>query len=161
MSEMKVTFLGTSSARPTLHRNTSALVISYGPDAVLFDCGEGAQVRLMQSKVRPSKFKAICLSHFHGDQVNGLPGLIGPMGLNGRREPLTLVAPKNIDKWLKTLRELSILNPSFRLDLVDHSDEEVLRGKGWSVKTVPLIHRIPTVGFRFDEEDLLGRFDVA
>lgn len=161
MSEMKVTFLGTSSARPTLHRNTSALVISYGPDAVLFDCGEGTQVRLMQSKVRPSKFKAICLSHFHGDHVNGLPGLLGTMGLNGRREALTLVGPKNTGKWLKTLRELNILTPSFPLKLVDHREEQVLQGAGWSVKTVPLIHRIPTVGFRFDEDDLLGRFDLA
>lgn len=161
MSEMKVTFLGTSSARPTLHRNTSALLVTYGPDTVLFDCGEGTQVRLMQSAARPSKMKAICLSHFHGDHVNGLPGLLGTMGLNGRTDPLTLVAPKNISKWLKTLRELSILNPGFPLDLVDNAQEEVLRGDGWRVQTTPLIHRIPTMGYLFIEDDLLGRFDVA
>lgn len=160
MSEMKVTFLGTSSARPTLHRNTSAILISYGPDSVLFDCGEGTQVRIMQSNARPSKLKAICLSHFHGDHVNGLPGLLGTMGLNGRTEPLTLVGPSGLSRWLKTLRELGILTPGFRLQLVDHDEEEVLREDGWRVKSIPLIHRIPTMGFRFDEDDLLGRFDV-
>lgn len=160
MYDIKVTFLGTSSARPTLHRNTSALLISYGPDAILFDCGEGTQVRVMQSSVRPSKIKAICLSHFHGDHVNGLPGLMGTMGLNGRTEPLTLVGPKKMSKWLKTLRDLSILNPGYPVTLVDHDAEELLSGDGWRVQSVPLIHRIPTMGFRFDEKDLLGRFDV-
>src|SRR5690625_1970178 len=124
MSEMKVTFLGTSSARPTLHRNTSALLISYGPDSVLFDCGEGTQVRIMQSGARPSKLKAICLSHFHGDHVNGLPGLLGTMGLNGRTEPLTLVGPSGVSKWFKTLRELGILNLGYPVELVDHRSEE-------------------------------------
>jgi len=160
MSEMKVTFLGTSSARPTLHRNTSALLISYGPDSVLFDCGEGTQVRIMQSGARPSKLKAICLSHFHGDHVNGLPGLLGTMGLNGRTEPLTLVGPSGVSKWFKTLRELGILNLGYPVELVDHAQDEVLRGDGWSVRSTPLIHRIPTMGYRFDEDDLLGRFDV-
>lgn len=160
MYEIKVTFLGTSSARPTLHRNTSALLISYGPDVLLFDCGEGTQVRIMQSSARPSRIKAICLSHFHGDHVNGLPGLMGTMGLNGRTDPLTVVGPKKTSKWLQVLRELSILTPGYPVSLVDHEQDEVLSGDGWSVKTVPLIHRIPTVGYRFDEHDLLGRFDV-
>ena len=161
MSEMKVVFLGTSSARPTLHRNTTSVALCYGSDVLLFDCGEGTQVRIMQSTVRASRFSAICLSHFHGDHVNGLPGLLGTMGLNDRKDPLTLVGPKGTPLWLKTLRQLQILNPSFPIEVVEHGDEEVLRGKGWSLKTVPLIHRIPTVGYRFDEEDLPGRFDVA
>lgn len=160
MSEMKVVFLGTSSARPTLHRNTSALVLCYGSDVLLFDCGEGTQVRIMQSSVRASRFKAICLSHFHGDHVNGLPGLLGTMGLNGRKEALTLVGPKGTPTWLKTLRQLQILNPSFPIDVVEHGPEEVLRGEHWRLTTVPLIHRVPTVGYRFDEDDLRGRFDV-
>lgn len=160
MSEMKVVFLGTSSARPTLHRNTSSLALCYGSDVFLFDCGEGTQIRVMQSSVRASRIRAICLSHFHGDHVNGLPGLLGTMGLNGRREALSLVAPKGIHAWLKTLRELSILKPGFPLELVEHGPEVVLQDAAWTLRTVPLIHRVPTVGYRFDEHELLGRFDV-
>lgn len=160
MHELKVVFLGTSSARPTPQRNTAGLVLCYGSDAFLFDCGEGTQVRIAQSSVRASRFRAICLTHFHGDHVNGLPGLLGTMGLNGYRDPLTLVGPKGTTTWLKTLRQLQILTPSFPIEIVEHGEEEVLSGEGWSVKTVPVIHRIPTVGYRFDEADMRGRFNA-
>lgn len=160
MSEMKLVFLGTSSARPTLHRNTAAILLCYGADVLLFDCGEGTQVRVMQSSVKASRIQAICLSHFHGDHVNGLPGLLGTMGLNGRTDPLRLVAPSKISRWFKTLRELKILTPSFPVELIDHEEDEVLTGAGWSLHTLALEHRVPCRGYRFDEEDLVGRFDI-
>lgn len=160
MSELKVIFLGTSSARPTPKRFTSSVALSYGSDLFLFDCGEGTQVRLMQSSVRAARFRAVLLSHFHGDHVNGLPGLLGTMGLNGRREPLTIVGPKGLGLWMKTLRQLSILTPSFPLELVEHGPELLLEGADWAVHAVPLVHRVPTVGYRFDERALRGRFDL-
>lgn len=165
MQELKIVFLGTSSARPTPKRNTAALALVYGGETILFDCGEGTQIQIMKSEVRASRFRAICLTHFHGDHVNGLPGLIGTMGLNGRRDPLELVAPRGTDRWLATLRQLGILNPSFRLGLIDHRGENadsdiVLRGANWRVRSCAADHRVPCVAFRFEEDDLPGRFDL-
>ena len=39
MSILRLTFLGTSAAQPTLHRNLSGLAVKADADLLLFDCG--------------------------------------------------------------------------------------------------------------------------
>ena len=161
MSELKIVFLGTGSGRPTLRRNVASVFVQYGGDAVLFDCGESTQMQVQRAGVRTSRLVAIALSHFHGDHVNGLPGFIGTMGLNGHEEPVALIGPKGTSKWLRALHEVHILRPSFPLHLVENDEGELFRGEGFSIDGVRLRHRIPTHGFIFREDDQPGRFDVA
>lgn len=160
MSELKITFLGTGSARPTPQRSVACVALSWAGDAVLFDCGEGAQLQAVRAGFKPSRIHAICISHFHGDHINGLPGFIGTMGLNGHREPVALVAPGGIRRYLRTLRELHILHPAFPLDVVDSDEPRPVRNAHWQLETFPLDHRIPARGFLFREHDLPGRFDL-
>lgn len=83
------------------------------------------------------------------------------MGLNGYSDPLTVVGPKGLGTWFNTLKQLQILTPGFPVELIEHGGpEEVLRGENWSLKTVPVIHRVPTMGYRFDEDDMPGRFQL-
>lgn len=161
MTELKVTFLGTGSARPTPRRNVASVFLQYGGDAVLFDCGEATQMQLLKAGVRTSRLVAICLSHFHGDHVNGLPGFIGTMGLNGHEEPVVLTGPKGLDRWLAVLDELAILRPGFPLQVRENGERVLVEGSGFSVRGVRLKHRVPTHGFVFREAALPGRFDPA
>lgn len=159
MTELKVTFLGTGSARPTPRRNVASVFLQYGGEAVLFDCGEGTQMQLLRAGVRTSRLVAICLSHFHGDHVNGLPGFVGTMGLNGHETPVTLVGPRGTGDWLAVLHRLNILRPSFPLDVVENDEVTLFETADFSITGVRLRHRIPTHGFIFRERDLPGRFD--
>ena len=43
MSILRLTFLGTSAAQPTINRNLSGLAVKADTDSLLFDCGEGSQ----------------------------------------------------------------------------------------------------------------------
>ena len=160
MHEMSVVFLGTSSARPTLKRNTASVAVSWGPDTVLFDCGEGTQTQLLRSTVRPSRLRAVCITHFHGDHINGLPGLLGTMGLNGHEEPVTVAGPVGLDSYFATLRRLSILRPSFPVQVVRNTDDVVFETPHWRIRTCGLEHRGPTRGYLFEERDLPGRFQL-
>ena len=160
MSELRVVFLGTSAGRPTPRRSVSAVYLQFGADSVLFDCGEGTQLQVLKAGVRISNLKAICITHFHGDHINGLPGFLGTVGLNGHRDRMVLASPRGMDRYLAVLRELSILNPSFELDLVQNSVGMVYATEDYTIETTKLDHRVPAYGFIFRERDLVGRFDL-
>lgn len=158
---VKVVFLGTGSGKPTPERGVSSVVLQRDGDALMFDCGEGTQIQLGRSSVRPGSLAAIFLTHFHGDHVNGLPGLLGSFTLNSREEPIDVIGPAGLDAWFRTLRELRILWPSFPIRVHEvHEPGVVFRGDGFHVEAQPLRHRITTWGYAYIESERPGRFDL-
>ena len=87
---MKATILGTGSAMPTPSRHHSATALDIGPEVLLFDCGEGTQLQLTKAGISHSKISKIFLTHWHGDHMLGLPGLLQSMELNKRAKPLNI-----------------------------------------------------------------------
>lgn len=158
---LQLTFLGTGSGKPMPHRGVSSLTLFREGELFMFDCGEGSQIKLSESSLRPGALEAIFLSHFHGDHVNGLPGLIGSLTLNQRDRPLDVVGPVGLEQWFECLRELNILWPNFKLRIHEiDSPGVVYRHDDFVVEARPLRHRVDTWGYALREEDRPGRFDV-
>ena len=88
--------LGTSAGRPTLLRGASALAVATEGAWVLCDCGEGAQIAALRAGLSLSRLDAVLVTHLHGDHFNGLPGLLGTLGLEGRQRPLVVAGPPGI-----------------------------------------------------------------
>lgn len=159
---LQLTFLGTGSGKPMPHRNVSSLTLFRDGELFMFDCGEATQIQLSKSAMKPGALEAIFITHFHGDHVNGLPGLIGSLTLNQRERPLDLIGPSGMKEWFAKLRQLSILWPSFpvRIHEVD-GPGPVYEHDNFTVTAKPLKHRIETWGYRLVEEERPGRFDVG
>ena len=170
---MKVIPLGTSSGKPTLRRNVSALAVAREGEWQLFDCGEATQTQIARAGLNPSRLSSIFITHLHGDHFNGVAGLLSTMGLDRRTRDLVLVGPRGINDYLETLARLKILFVNFRLDLREygpqatgnaHADSNgmiaVHEAAQYVVSSLPLDHRIFTLGYRIEERPRPGRFDL-
>ena len=92
-----VTLLGTGAPPPLPDRFGPATLVQAGGQALLFDAGRGATIRLRQLNLPGSAVTATFLTHLHSDHVVGLPDLWltgwlrGPHG--GRSTAYRLIGP--------------------------------------------------------------------
>ena len=87
---LTITLLGTAATMPLPDRALTAAVAECGGHSLLFDCGEGTQTAARRAGVNLMKMDAVCLTHYHGDHIFGLPGLLQTLGCQGRTRPLAL-----------------------------------------------------------------------
>jgi len=165
---MKIIPLGTSSGKPTLRRNVSALAVVGEGEWWLFDCGEGTQMQIARAGLSPQKLAGIFISHLHGDHFNGLPGLLSSMALDNREKELTLVAPLGVGDYLELTARLKICYVNYPLNLIEFNDKSfaetpqalVYESTRLTIVTRPLDHRIFALGFRLEEKIKPGRFHL-
>lgn len=157
----QLTVLGSGASLPTLQRNTTAVAVQRGGDLWLLDCGEGTQLQWRRAGLRFSKLRAICVSHLHGDHVNGLVGLLQTLSLNGRDNELLLAGPPGVGGLLNAARAHVGLRLTFPLEVRESEGGELVAGDGYTLSCGPLDHGPPTLGFRLAELPRPGRFDVA
>lgn len=190
---LQLTFLGTSAGVPTKHRNVTALAIEClnpylakskprslasttqhhkkARPWLLIDCGEGTQQQILHTKLSLHQLTAICITHVHGDHCYGLPGLLASAAMSGRREPLTLIAPKAIAKLLDAVTLSTELYFPFTIHFI--AIEEVLSQQDGKVEIsldaqqqldidiTPLSHRVPSHAFTITQTISQRTLDTA
>jgi ribonuclease Z len=161
---MRVIALGTSSGKPTLKRNVSALAVAREAEWLLFDCGEGTQMQITRAGLSPSRLSAVFITHLHGDHFNGLPGLLSTMGLDRRTRGLGLTGPQGIREYLDMLERLRVAFLTYPVELREFSSlpesTVVYETAEYSVSAIALDHRLFALGYRIDERPRPGRFNV-
>ena len=158
---IRVVTLGTGSGKPTPERNVSSTAVFREGELILFDCGEGTQIQITKAGLRPGALSVICITHFHGDHINGLPGLLGTLQMNQREEPLTLIGPKGIANYVKTLSKLGVLGFGYKLNIIEVAEAGVVYDNGsFSIAADRLSHRVLCWGYRLAEPNRPGRFQV-
>jgi ribonuclease Z len=157
--------LGTSAGRPTLLRGASALAVATEGAWVMCDCGEGAQLAALRAGLSLSRLDGVLVTHLHGDHFNGLPGLLGTLGLEGRQRPLVVAGPPGTAALLRHLAQagsLGVGEMEVRVFEQQGNGGEVrIDGSSFLVESRPLAHRVPTFGYRVSLPDRPGSLDVA
>jgi len=164
---VNITFLGTSSGVPTLTRNVSslALKLSQKAEVWLFDCGEGTQHQLIKSKLRSSQIRKIFITHMHGDHIYGLPGLLATLGLSGNSKGIDIYGPSNLKNFISSALKNSYCRISFPLKFFEvensaHTNTNLFEDELMEVKCTSLKHRLPAYGYRVNEKDKPGQFNL-
>jgi len=152
-----VSFLGTGSTVPSKERAHPAIVLSFEGENVLFDCGEGTQVRIQEAGINPMKIERIFITHFHPDHFLGLPGLLSSLELYGRKGKIEIYSPKAASEKLKKIVELSDGKLKFPIKFVpvklSKRPLEIFKGEKYSVFSCRTFHHKPSVGYSFVEKE--------
>lgn len=150
---MQLTFLGTSAMVPTKERNHSAVLVSYGSDGILIDCGEGTQRQMKIAGVKPSKVTKILISHWHGDHVLGIPGLIQTLAKNEYDKVLEIYGPKGTKERMKNMFRAFSFEDKIETKIHEITKKRFFESKDFFLEALPLEHGIITLGFSFIEKD--------
>ena len=148
---LTITLLGTAATMPLPDRALTAAAAECVGHSLLFDCGEGTQAAARRAGVNLMKLDAICLTHYHGDHIFGLPGLLQTLGCQGRTRPLALYGPAGLDAIWPALRTLTgPLSYPIRARQLD-KDPVDLAAFGWpagaQLLPIPTRHRVPSRGY--------------
>ena len=144
---------------PLPRRWLTALMMRYQGSSILIDCGEGTQIAIKEKGWSFKPIDVICFTHFHGDHISGLPGLLLSMGNAERHEPLTLIGPKGLERVVNALRVIAPELP-FELKFLEfQGPEEVIQMEGYRLKAFRVNHNVTCYGYTI-EIDRVGRFDA-
>jgi ribonuclease Z len=153
---MKIVFLGTASSFPTRDRSHTSILLRYSSEAILFDCGEGTQRQLRIAGESPMKITKIFITHWHGDHVLGLPGLLESMAMNGRKDPLEVFGPGGTKESIKHLFQALHIRPNFKFSVheVDTRKSKIaINTKEYEVSAIFVKHKVPCLAYSFKEKN--------
>lgn len=152
----EITFLGTASMVPTKERNVQGIYLDYKGEGILIDCGEGSQRQMNIAGINRLKVKKVLVSHWHGDHVSGLIGLIQTLGNTEEPGKLTVFGPKGTKERMHHLLQSCIFDLRIDIDIkeVDAKKKEVIfENEDYEIEAAALDHSVPCLGYTFKEKD--------
>jgi ribonuclease Z len=154
---IRITFLGTAAARPTVGRNVSALAVQREGEVMLFDCGEGTQ-RQMMRYATGFTVDDIFFTHLHADHFLGVIGLVRTMGLQGRTEPMRLWAPRGGEAILHAAVNLGVERVPFDIELRELQPGDTVARADYDIVAFRAMHGMNSLGYALVEHARRGRF---
>ncbi|RMD98876.1 MAG: MBL fold metallo-hydrolase, partial [Calditrichaeota bacterium] len=161
---IEVIFLGTGSAVPTQFRNLSSTALIRQGEIFLFDCGEATQIQFRKAHLKPGRLSRIFISHFHGDHLFGLPGLLTSLQMADCQQEIHLYGPEGIGEYIQFHQKISRFALKYPLRIYEVPEESP--GMEWAeaefrIVCRPLSHRMRCLGWALIEQPRPGKFDAA
>lgn len=155
---LDVCLLGCGGMLPLPKRFLTSLLIRHQGKQTLIDCGESTQVALHLCGWSTKHIDNILITHFHGDHVIGLPGMLMTMGNQGRTEPVHIYGGIGLNK---IINGLMVVCPQLPFELICHEiePETTFKAGALEVTAIAVEHRVPCLAYSLSLARQ-GKFDV-
>jgi len=146
---LDIALIGTGGMMPTPKRFLASAIIRYKGTSILIDCGEGTQIPLQSLGWGFKDINNILFTHYHGDHIGGLPGILWQMMLAGKTEPLNLIGPVGIEILYGLVSVVKRL--PFKINLISLRDlDKSFMIDDIEIKTTPLFHGEKCLAYSFE-----------
>lgn len=157
MDILELNILGCGSAKSTLLHLPSCQVLNVRGHLMMIDCGEGAQLEMQRRHLKFSRLKNIFISHLHGDHCFGLLGLLSTIALHNIGGTVTVHIFKDGAELFGRMLDFFCRDRSYdlRFNIIDTHKAVIYEDNAITVTSFPVTHRVPCVGFLFQEKPKL------
>lgn len=149
---MEIIFLGTSSAVHSKDRNHPSIALKAFGETFLFDCGEATQRQLIKTNASPMKISKIFITHYHGDHILGLPGLLQSMSLNGRETKLTVYGPKGLHKVKDAIYSLGYCAIEYPVEFIEIDSGIIIDTEEYFIEAQRVKHNVLALAYSIEEK---------
>lgn len=155
---LDICLLGTSGMMPLPGRWLTACMTRLNGSSLLIDCGEGTQIAIREKGWSFHGIDIICFTHYHGDHISGLPGLLLSMGNADRTEPVTVIGPKGLERVVSALRVIAPELP-FELKYIEVTQAlEIFEINDYVIEAFRVNHNVICYGYTIKVKRT-GKFD--
>jgi ribonuclease Z len=148
--KIELTFLGTGSAVPTARRNHPSMLLKYKEENILFDCGEGTQKQIRIAKLNPCKITRILLTHWHGDHIFGLPGLLQTLAMSNYSKTLKVYGPRGTKHYMDLYKNLYLRKgEELKLEIHEIDSGIIINEKEFEIIAEQMSHDAPCLAYSF------------
>lgn len=156
---LDVCLLGSGGMMPLPDRWLTSLMTRLNGSSLLIDCGEGTQIAIKEKGWSFHPIDIICFTHYHGDHISGLPGLLLSMGNADRTEPVTMIGPKGLEKVVNALRIIAPELP-FEIKFLEITEPKAyFEINGYQIEAFKVNHNIICYGYTITVPRA-GKFDM-
>ena len=155
---MKLVYLGTSAAAPTVERSLTCICLIRENEVLMFDAGEGAQISYLKAGLPWNKKMKIFVTHLHGDHCLGILGLLQTMSLQKRTESVEIYGPAGIEEFITVNIKVLNFGLPFPVFITIVEEGNVVSEKDYQVKCSDAQHGIPAFSYCFEEKEKPGVF---
>jgi len=152
--KIPIIFLGTGQAIPTAKRNHPSIFLQYKNESFLIDCGEGTQRQFRRLSLNPCKLTKLLITHWHGDHMLGIPGLLQTLALNGYKRKLEIYGPKGTEFFIKKIMSMFVFQGKINYEVREVTGK-FFENKDFCLEAESMKHTSPCLSYSFVEKDKL------
>ena len=140
---------------PTKERNPNAIFISYKNEGILIDWAEGTQRQLRHAGISPTKVTKLLITHWHGDHVLGIPGLMQSLGASNYTKKLEIYGPRGSKNFLKNMMKGLVFKSRIKYELRETNQGKLFDNEDFYLEANKVKHSIDCLSYSFIEKDKL------